>query len=387
MTLLNFKFAIVSDLHIALPQTIWDAPNRFHLVEVSIPAFEQILAQLEADPPDFLLLPGDLVQHGERENHEWLAHRLSQLPFPCYVVPGNHDVVRKNGNLPTDESGKDRIALKDFPTIYQQFGYTDGQQLDYHHEILPGVHLIGLNSNAFDASGEQVGTGLIDDAQFAWLDECLAELSGEFVMVMVHHNVLEHLPGQSKTKLGQRYMISNAPELVSRLQTAKVPVAFTGHLHVQDIAQSDDFYAITTGSLVSYPHPYRLMSLTTDRQGRHHLQVETKRIEAVPDWPTLQQTSKDWMGDRSFPFIMRLLTEPPLSLTLEQAKSYAADIRDFWATVAAGDASLDYSNLPAPAQKYFRRYNAVNADGQAQFIDNNAVLNLGRDGDGAQVSG
>ena len=270
MTLLNFKFAIVSDLHIALPQTIWDAPNRFHLVEVSIPAFEQILAQLEADPPDFLLLPGDLVQHGERENHEWLAHRLSQLPFPCYVVPGNHDVVRKNGNLPTDESGKDRIALKDFPTIYQQFGYTDGQQLDYHHEILPGVHLIGLNSNAFDASGEQVGTGLIDDAQFAWLDECLAELSGEFVMVMVHHNVLEHLPGQSKTKLGQRYMISNAPELVSRLQTAKVPVAFTGHLHVQDIAQSDDFYAITTGSLVSYPLPYLLRSLTTVRQGRHH---------------------------------------------------------------------------------------------------------------------
>ena len=50
---LNFRFAVVSDLHIALPHTIWDAPYRFHLVEVSIPAFEQILAQLEADPPDF----------------------------------------------------------------------------------------------------------------------------------------------------------------------------------------------------------------------------------------------------------------------------------------------------------------------------------------------
>ncbi|MEO0708859.1 MAG: metallophosphoesterase, partial [Cyanobacteria bacterium J06649_5] len=82
MTPLNFKFAIVSDLHIALPHTIWDAPNRFHLVEVSIPAFEQILEQLIADKPDFLLLPGDLVQHGERENHEWMANRLAQLPFP-----------------------------------------------------------------------------------------------------------------------------------------------------------------------------------------------------------------------------------------------------------------------------------------------------------------
>ncbi|MGB3668766.1 MAG: metallophosphoesterase [Phormidesmis sp.] len=377
---LNFKFAIVSDLHIALPQTIWDAPHRFHLVEVSIPAFEQILTQLEADPPDFLLLPGDLVQHGERENHEWVANRLSQLPFPTYVVPGNHDVVRRDGNVPGDDTdkkgGKDRIALADFPAIYQRFGYTDGKCLDYHQEILPGVHLIGLNSNAFEASGEQIGTGVIDDNQFAWLDAKLAELAGQFVMVMVHHNVLEHLPGQASNQLGQRYMIRNAPALVSRLQAAKVPVAFTGHLHVQDIAQAKDFYAITTGSLVSYPHPYRLLSLTTDERGQHHLSVETRRIETVPDWPTLQETSKDWMCDRSLPFITRLLSDPPLCLTPKEAKGYAGEIRDFWATVAAGDATFDYPQLPAAAQRYFQRYNAVDTAGQPRLIDNNAVLTL-----------
>lgn len=372
---LNFRFAVVSDLHIALPQTIWDAPHRFHLVEVSIPAFEQILAQLEADPPDFLLLPGDLVQHGERENHEWVANRLAKLPFPTYVVPGNHDVVRRDGNLPSDEGGKDRIALSDFPAIYKDFGYTDGRQLDYHHEILPGVHLIGLNSNAFTHSGEQIGTGVIDEAQFAWLDQRLAELEDQFVMVMVHHNVLEHLPGQSSNKLGQRYMIRNAPDLVSRLAAAKVSVAFTGHLHVQDIARSGDFYAITTGSLVSYPHPYRMMALTTDEQGNRHLKVETQRIESVPDWPTLQQTSKTWMSDRSLPFIVRLLTDPPLSLSPAQAQTFAAQVQDFWATVAAGDAMFDYPQLPEKAQRYFARYNAVREEGES-LIDNNAVLQL-----------
>ncbi len=373
---LNFKFAVVSDLHIALPQTIWDAPTRFHLVEVSIPAFEQILTQLMADPPDFLLLPGDLVQHGERENHLWLANRLAQLPFPTYVVPGNHDVIRQWSHLPEAGSGPDRISLADFPQIYRQFGYADGQQLDYQQEILPNVHLIGLNSNAFDQAGEQIGTGLIDDAQLDWLNAQLTALAGKFVMVMVHHNVLEHLPGQSQTKLGQRYMIRNATQLVTRLQAANVPVAFTGHLHVQDIAQSDNFYAITTGSLVSYPHPYRLMSLTTDEEGIHQLQVESRRIEAVPEWPTLQQTSKDWMGDRSFPFILKLLTEPPLSLSLRQAKTYAPHIKDFWATVAAGDATFDYSQLPAVAQQYFQRYSATDANGQPQLIDNNATLTL-----------
>jgi 3',5'-cyclic AMP phosphodiesterase CpdA len=376
---LNFKFAVVSDLHIALPHTIWQEPKRFHLVEVSIPAFEQILAQLCQDQPDFLLLPGDLVQHGERENHEWLAHRLAQLPFPTYVVPGNHDVVRQGGTSPGSAEG-DRIALLDFPKIYQRFGYTDGSRLYYQQEILPNVHLLALNSNAFDAAGEQIGTGFIDDEQMDWLEAQLATLAGKFVMVMVHHNTLEHLPGQSQTKLGQRYMIKNAPQLVSRLQAAKVPVAFTGHLHVQDIAQADNFYAITTGSLVSYPHPYRLMSLTTDAMGRYQLRVASRRIEAVPDWPALQQVSKQWMGDRSFPFILKLLTEPPLSLSLKQAKTYAPYIKDFWATVAAGDACFDrcaeYSQLPAAAQRYFQRYSAVDAAGERQLIDNNAVLTL-----------
>lgn len=372
---LNFKFAVVSDLHIALPHTIWDAPNRFHLVEVGIPAFEQILAQLIADQPDFLLLPGDLVQHGERENHQWLAERLARLPFPVYVVPGNHDVVRQPGTSAND-SGAGQIALADFPKIYQQFGYSDGQQLYYQQEILPGVHLIGLNSNAFDAAGEQIGTGLIDDQQLNWLDRQLAALTGQFVMVMVHHNVLEHLPGQSKSKLGQRYMIKNAPALVSRLQAAKVPVAFTGHLHVQDIAQANDFYAITTGSLVSYPHPYRLLSLTTDESGAHQLQVTSKRIESVPDWPTLQQTSKEWMSDRALPFMLKLLTDPPLSLTLAQAETYVPQIENFWAEVAAGDALFDYPNLPASAQKYFQRYSATDKSGQPRLIDNQATLTL-----------
>ena len=372
---LNFKFAVVSDLHIALPHTIWDAPNRFHLVEVSIPAFEQILTQLIADQPDFLLLPGDLVQHGEWENHQWLADRLTRLPFPTYVVPGNHDVVRKEGTL-GQASKIGQIALTDFPEIYRQFGYTDGQQLYYQQEILPGVHLIGLNSNAFDAAGEQIGTGLIDNQQLDWLEQQLTALAGKFVMVMVHHNVLEHLPGQATSKLGQRYMIKNAPALVSRLQAAKVPVAFTGHLHVQDIAQADSFYAITTGSLVSYPHPYRLLTLTTRESGVHQLQVTSKRIEAVPDWPTLQQTSKEWMSDRALPFMLKLLTDPPLSLSLRQAKTYVPQIESFWAEVAAGDAIFDYPNLPAIAQEYFQRYSATDASGQPRLIDNQATLAL-----------
>ena len=192
------RFAIISDPHIARPHTIAPTPQRFHLVEVSIPAMEQILRSLETQALDFLLLPGDLTQHGERENHDWLVNRLRQLPFPAYVVPGNHDIITRDGSDRT-------IGLAEFPPLYRDFGYS-GDRPYYHQELAPGAHLIGLNSIAFDDEGQQLFSGFVDGAQLDWLTQMLEKLRSEWVMVAIHHNVLEHLPGQSRHPMGRRYI-------------------------------------------------------------------------------------------------------------------------------------------------------------------------------------
>ncbi|HEY9815581.1 MAG TPA: metallophosphoesterase, partial [Candidatus Obscuribacterales bacterium] len=119
---LSVRFAIASDLHIGLPHTILDHPNRFHLVEVSIPSLEVVLDHFSSLDLDFLLLPGDLTQHGEPENHAWLAQRLAQLPYPVYVIPGNHDLIATH-------RGDRAIAASDFPKIYRQFGYQNTDKL------------------------------------------------------------------------------------------------------------------------------------------------------------------------------------------------------------------------------------------------------------------
>ncbi len=365
MTLLA-RFAIVSDLHIALPHTVWDSPNRFHLVEVSIPAFEQILDHLEQVGIDFLLLPGDLVQHGERENHQWLVRRLEQLSFPVYVVPGNHDVVRRGGCDRT-------ISLEEFVDLYQAFGYTEPSRPYYHHKILDGLHLIGLNSNGFEPDGEPFYTGNLDPEQLDWLDQKLAQLTDQLTLVMLHHNALEHLPRQSRSRMGQRYMVKNATDLTERLQAAGVPLMFTGHLHIQDIAQANQLYEVTTGSLVSYPHPYRICELTMADEG-NLLDIISHRIEAVPGWPTLQATSQQWMGDRSFPFMLKLLTSKPLHLPPSEAEQYAPILRDFWAGVAGGDAQFHFPELPPQLQQYLQTFSALDKDGQPNHIDNNTTL-------------
>lgn len=372
---LNFRFAVVSDLHLALPHTIWDHPNRFHLVEVSISAFQSVLEHLTQLDLDFLLLPGDLTQHGEPENHAWLQQCLAQLPFPVYVVPGNHDV-------PVLLADQQSIAFADFPYYYTKYGYEDPQQIYYIRQLLPGVKLIGLNSNSFNDQGEQVGC--LDAKQLLWLEEVLAASADELVLVMVHHNVVEHLPNQSNHPLANRYMLSNSAELLQLLRRYGVKLVFTGHLHVQDIAYSDGVYDITTGSLVSYPHPYRVLEFHRDNQGKESLQIISHRVESVPEFPDLQQSSRQWMGDRSFPFLIKLLTHSPLNLPLSQAKKLAPSLREFWATIADGDAVLDYPHFPLEVRRYIQSYGALAqqnpgmaTNGTLTLIDNNSTLLLG----------
>ncbi|MGD1914182.1 MAG: metallophosphoesterase family protein [Rivularia sp. (in: cyanobacteria)] len=364
---LNFRFAIASDLHVALPHTIWDHPSRFHLVEVSIPAFESVLEHLTQLDLDFLLLPGDLTQHGEAENHTWLQERLAKLPFPTFVIPGNHDVPVLNAN-------EQSIAFKDFPQFYRKFGYTDTQQLYYTCELLPKVRLIALNSNNFDSEGKQIGR--LDGEQLHWLENVLAAASDELILVMVHHNVVEHLPNQARHPIANRYMLGNAPELLQILRRYKVQLVFTGHLHIQDIAYQDNVYDITTGSLVSYPHPYRLLDYHQDKYGQGKLQVSSYKIESVPNFPNLQQSSQQWMSDRSFPFIVKLLTLPPLNLTQEKAEELAPTLRNFWANIAAGDKLIEFPEFPEKVRHHFEQYGAITPNGNPAFIDNHATLLL-----------
>lgn len=358
---LNFRFAVISDLHITLPHTLWDGPNRLHLVEVSIPVLEEILARLATLDLDFLLLPGDLTQHGEPENHQWVADRLKSLPYPVYVIPGNHDV-------PTLQANEQSAGFDAFPQFYRQFGYHNTNRHYYSHEILPGLRLIALNSNTFDADGQQVG--VVDRAQMVWLQDTLAQVKDEYVMVMIHHNVIEHMPGQMQDPLGKRYILQNADALLSELRSAGVQLVLTGHLHIQNIAQQGDIYDITTGSLVSYPHPYRVMRFETDDLGRQTLHVESDRVESVPDWETLLDYTRNLMNDRSEGYMLHLLTSEPWYLSKREAVGLLPHLREFWATFAAGDARFNLPALPQPLRGHFERFSSC------QQWDNQAVLRL-----------
>lgn len=364
---MDFRFGVATDLHIALPHTVPPSTNRFHRTEYSLAAFEVALSTFADFDLDFLLLCGDLTQDGEDDNHRWLAHRLAQLPHPVYVIPGNHDILTPNGNAHT-------VSMADFRRHYAACGYGNTDQLYYSQVIAPGVRLVGLNSIFFDGEA-QTYRGRLDVAQLKWLEGVLKASRDELVMVMVHHNVIDHLPGQSQSRLGQRYILENASALLKILTRYGVQLVFTGHLHVQDVAcvnQRQPIYDIATGSTVSYPHPFRILHYRHHGPGGGSLRIESHRVTRIPGIEDFQQQSRAFVSDRSAPFIKRLLTDEPLGLEESAATALLPDLRHFWADIAQGDARFHFPDFPPAAQRYFERFSCHDP------IDNAAVLQIMR---------
>ncbi|ACK67776.1 metallophosphoesterase [Rippkaea orientalis PCC 8801] len=364
---MNFRFAIISDPHVAVPQTIDLHSTRFSVVEISLLALEQVFSHLEQLDIDFLLLPGDLTQDGELDNHRWLQQRLAALPFPVYVVPGNHDI-------PSLQPNQQTLGFHQFPDYYYHQSYRNLNQLYYTCEVLPGVQLIGLNSTQFNQQGKQIGC--LDENQLAWLEQLLPQLKDQFIFVMVHHNVIEHLPGQANHELGKRYMLDNANLLLNLLKESGCQLIFTGHLHVQDIAYSNNIYEITTGSLVSYPHPYRIIEVEHKQHKNIRLNVTSHRVNEVPGWDNLAKISRERLGDRSFGFMMKLLTSSPLNVPVTEAEKLAPHLRYFWADIAHGDSLFDFPHFPASIRHYFQQFGAIKPDGTPHLIDNHTTLYL-----------
>lgn len=111
------KIAHITDLHMR-KQLPGCAAETQRLSRKMPELFERALEYLVREKPDMLALTGDILDFPEHARHDrrylcwaeqdmqYIAERLDTLPFPCAVLPGNHDPMQsfKNvfGRLPDD---------------------------------------------------------------------------------------------------------------------------------------------------------------------------------------------------------------------------------------------------------------------------------------------
>jgi 3',5'-cyclic AMP phosphodiesterase CpdA len=302
------NFAVMTDLHTYNPDLGTDGKafenyvaGDYKLIKESAEILQTAVGQINSENVSFVLVPGDLTDHGDRSSHELVVQYLEQLQASgkkVYVVPGNHDIDNANAvRYAGDIALRIRnITAEEFAQIYGDFGYKDAlyrdsASLSYVAEPQEGLWLLALDSCRYQGKvGEEetVTAGRFSPQTLGWIEEVLAKAAraGKAVIAMEHHPVTEHFDGQARNF--PEYVIENY-QAVSRLLAAyNVRLVFTGHFHAQDITErawpdtSKFLFDVETGSLITFPCPYRVINI----DGAQKAAIRTAHIQSIASHPS-----------------------------------------------------------------------------------------------------
>ncbi len=286
----EISFIVISDTHIYDPSlgTTGKAFEAYldkdrKLLRESPEILESAIASIKDIKADIVLVSGDLTKDGEKSSHEVFADYLVQLKSAgkkVFVVPGNHDILNGHSYKYVGDNMErvPNITADQFAQIYADFGFKDALQRDtdslsYVAELQPGLWLLALDSNLYRENvedEESVTDGKFSAQTLAWIEKMLGQAAKEnkAVIVMMHHGIMEHYPGQQKN-YGE-YIVDDYEEVAKLLANYNARLVFTGHYHAQDITEKkyDNgkfVFDIETGSLVTYPCPFRVITIDKDQ--------------------------------------------------------------------------------------------------------------------------
>jgi 3',5'-cyclic AMP phosphodiesterase CpdA len=238
--------------------------------------------------PKVVLIPGDLTKDGEKISHQSLAKVLKKLTnagLKVFVIPGNHDIANPESFSFSSLAPTETITADEFASIYSEFGYKnsirDNNSLSYIHKISGKLWLLGIDDCKYAQNTTvPIVTGEIKAETMEWIKSNLAEAKEKNIQVlaMIHHGIAEHYAGQNQLDPG--FVVDNQEQVAKDLSDAGIQVVFTGHYHANDVTAvtvgDKTLYDVETGSLVSWPSPYRLVRLSGNE-----MLIGTRKVTTV----------------------------------------------------------------------------------------------------------
>lgn len=191
----EYRFLHFSDLHFKQHAA---REGLEHLLTHVFHPLQNIAESLRAEPepPDFILLTGDLAHEGDEEEYRALRQSLEDIcrGIPVIAMPGNHD--RR-------------------PAYWKAYCETEPQPNGWVHWV-GGLRIVALDSGG----GLQ---GEITDAQAEWLRGVLAGPAADGTLLALHHPLLPGQDGAEEARLSPGF-----PQLVAESDIRGI---FCGHTH------------------------------------------------------------------------------------------------------------------------------------------------------------
>ena len=313
----------------------------------------EALARVRSLGAGFLLVCGDLTKDGEKQDHLLMAAQLEGLArsgVRVFVVPGNHDINNPHAMSYSEKGATPvaRVTPAEFAEIYRDFGYgealfRDPGSLSYVAEPVAGLWLLAVDSASYAhnaARGHpETGAGLTQ-GRIDWMEEMLGEArrQDKAVIVMMHHGVVEHFPGQAKYH--GEYLVNDRLQVAAMLAAYGVRVAFTGHFHAQDVTMTRTgaggvLYDVETGSLASFPDPVRSVEITASQD----MLIRSSFITEIPSFAAEGRSFEDFARESLHDNIGRIAirTMKGLGIPEPEAMTIAPQIADAYLAHYAGD--------------------------------------------------
>lgn len=172
------------------------------------------LAHVQADPPDLVLITGDITQQGFRDEFEAAARWIRAMPEPVFVTVGNHDVPYW-----------DLLARLFWP--WRRFEQTIGHPAHDHEHRSEGLMVRGVTTARGIQARANWSKGVIDLEQTRRAAVALSQApAGALRVLACHHPLIEMIgaPMTGEVKRGRA-----AAKIFAE---AGVDLVMTGHVHV-----------------------------------------------------------------------------------------------------------------------------------------------------------
>lgn len=196
--------------------------------------------------PDAFVVTGDLSWNGDIVSHYEIRNYLLQIQnagIEVLVIPGNHDIGKERSKYydPFCSELPECADKEMFASIYAPFMHQDDpSSLSYC------IEKDGLRMVFVDVNGSQE-PGTVSSDTLSWMDHRLSQ-SNTPCIAFSHQNFLVLHP------MFARRRITNGDDLLSVFLKHHISIGFSGHSHLQRIAQNESFSDICTACLSAYEH-------------------------------------------------------------------------------------------------------------------------------------
>lgn len=289
---LNTEFWVISDTHL-IADSLHDNGQAFsrmqktsqgkdlYYQETVLKAFMKMAQEKK---PAAIIVTGDVTFNGERVSAEKFAQIFKPLKdTKLLVVPGNHDIF---DGWAREFRGKKQFFAGEispmfwksiFSKSYRHSQSKDSNSLAYSVQLNPNYYLLLLDSNYYgkeETTDAPHTRGAIGKKQLKWVEEQLKYASENNLrpILFMHHNLYAHNPA-----VNRGYVLDDAVELRRLCSRYNVKLAFSGHIHAQNILPpqgTTPTTEIVTSSFCSNDQGYGVV-----RIHQHHITYVRKTFD------------------------------------------------------------------------------------------------------------